>query len=388
MTGSTPDPEQVAEMHAALSKWLDHEVRPAVIELEHADIYPTEMVEQMRQFGLFGATIPTEYGGLGLSAAAYSEIVSLISETWMSLTGVLNSHLMMGHLINRFGTTEQRAKFLPALAAGELRGGLALTEPDCGTDLQAIRTTATRLPTGGYRISGTKTWITNAKYGNCLALLVKTDRTAQPRHAGMSLLLVTKDDGYRSDRKLGKMGYRGVDTAEVVFDDVEVPADRLLGGIEGRGFVHTVGGLELGRINVAARGVGVAKAALDAALRYSGVRKSMGKPIGQHQAVALKLADMACRVASSQALLQNAAAAFDAGRRCDLEAGMAKLVATEAALENATEAMRIHGAYGYSTEEHVERYYRDAPLLCIGEGTNEIQRIVIARQLLAEVERH
>jgi alkylation response protein AidB-like acyl-CoA dehydrogenase len=376
------DAAQLADMRAT----LDHEVRPAVLELEHADTYPTEMVERMRRFGLFGATIPTEFGGLGLSAAAYSEIVALISETWMSLTGVINSHLMMGHLINRFGTDDQRAAFLPALAAGDLRGGLALTEPDCGTDLQAIRTTAHRNDGGAYLVDGTKTWITNAKHGNCLALLVKTDPKATPRHAGMSLLLVKKADGYTAERKLGKMGYRGVDTAEVLFDGVPVPADRLLGGVEGRGFVHTAGGLELGRINVAARGLGVAKAALDASLRYSAVRATMGKPIGQHQAIALKLADMACRVASSKALVRDAAEAFDAGRRCDLEAGMAKLVATEAALENATEAMRIHGAYGYSTEEHLERYYRDAPLLCIGEGTNEIQRIVIAKQLLSTVQ--
>lgn len=378
---ATPDAAQLDDMLAALRKWLDNEVRPAVIELEHADVYPTEFVEQMREFGLFGATVPAEFGGLGLPAAAYARIVSLISETWMSLTGVINSHLMMAHLTNRFGTEGQRAEFLPALAAGDLRGGLALTEPDCGTDLQAIRTTATRCE-DGYRVSGTKTWITNAYRGNCLALLVKTNPAVRPRHAGMSLLLVRKGDGYRSDRQLPKLGYRGVDTAEVIFDDVMVPVDRLLGGVEGRGFAQTAGGLELGRINVAARGVGVAQAALDAALGYSAVRHTMGKPIGQHQAIAVKLADMACRVEAAKALTGRAAEAFDAGRRCDLEAGMAKLVATEAALENATESLRIHGAYGYSTEEHVERYYRDAPLLCIGEGTNEIQRIVIARQLL------
>jgi alkylation response protein AidB-like acyl-CoA dehydrogenase len=377
------DADQLADMLGALRKWLDHDVLPVVLELEHSDTYPTDAVEQMREFGLFGATIPPEYGGLGLGASAYAAVVSLISETWMSLTGVLNSHLMMAHLINRFGTDEQRVSFLPDMAAGVLRGGLALTEPDCGTDLQAIRTVAARQADGGYRIDGTKTWITNAKNGNCLALLVKTDPTAKPRHAGMSMFLVKKSDGYTADRKLGKMGYRGVDTAEVILDGVLVPADRLLGGAEGRGFAQTQGGLELGRINVAARGVGVAKAALDSSLAYSRVRHTMGKRIGEHQAIAIKLADMACRVASARALVRDAAEAFDAGRRCDLEAGMAKLVATEAALENATEAMRIHGAYGYSTEDHIERYYRDAPLLCIGEGTNEIQRIVIARQLLA-----
>ncbi len=370
-----------------LSRWLEKDVRPQVIEFEQADRYPTEMVEQMRTFGLFGATIPSGYGGLGLGAGPYAEIVSMISEVWMSLTGVLNSHLMMAHLVHKFGTDEQRDEFLPAMAAGDLRGGLALTEPDCGSDLQAIRTSALRQDDSGYAITGAKTWITNAGNGNCLAVLLKTDSAAEPRHRGMSVFLVKKQtDGYQVGRKLGKLGYRGVDTVEVFFDGIVVPAGRLLGAVEGQGFAQVQGGLELGRINVAARGVGVADAALQAALRYSVTRHTMGKPIGQHQAIQLKLADMACRVTSARLLVREAAAAFDAGQRCDLEAGMAKLVATEAALENATEALRIHGAYGYSTEEHIERYYRDAPLLCIGEGTNEIQRLVIARQLLARTE--
>jgi alkylation response protein AidB-like acyl-CoA dehydrogenase len=378
--------EEIAEFRLVLERWLERDVRPKVIELEHADEYPTEMVEQMREFGLFGATIPQEYGGLGLPAAAYIEIVASISAVWMSLTGVLNTHLIMAHLIRRYGTDEQRATFLPRMAAGELRGGLALTEPDCGSDLQAIRTLARR-EEGGYRVNGNKMWITNAGSGNCLALLVKTDANASPRHTGMSVLLVDKvADGYTTGPKLGKLGYKGVDTVEVHFDDVFVPGSRLLGGVEGHGFAQTQGGLELGRINVAARGVGVASAALDAALRYSTVRHTMGKPIAQHQTIQQKVADMACRVASARLLTREAASAFDDGRRCDLEAGMAKLVATEAALENATEAMRIHGAYGYSTENDIERYYRDAPLLCIGEGTNEIQRLVIARQLLARME--
>ena len=318
------------------------------------------MVEQMREFGLFGATIPTEYGGLGLSTTVYAEIVTQISAVWMSLTGVLNSHLMMAHLIRTFGTDEQRADFLPKLASGELRGGLALTEPTCGTDLQAIRMTARR-DGDAYIVNGTKTWITNGGHGNCLALLVKTDLDAEPRSRGTSVLLALKDvDGYTVPRKLGKLGYRGVDTVELLFEDVPVDAARLLGGVEGRGIAQVLGGLELGRINVAARGVGVADAALQASLRYANVRETMGRPIGQHQAIQLKIADMACRVSSARLLTERAAAIFDAGRRCDLEAGMAKLVATEAALENATEAMRIFGAYGYSTEEHIERYYRDA----------------------------
>jgi alkylation response protein AidB-like acyl-CoA dehydrogenase len=375
--GATDDDSELIDV---VEKWLARDVRPHVIEFEHADRYPTEMVEQMRAFGLFGATIPTEYGGLGLSATTYTQIVSTISEVWMSLTGVVNSHLMLAEIVRRYGTAKQRESILPALASGELRGGLALTEPDAGTDLQAIRTTAT--PSGnGYVINGTKMWITNAAEGNCLAVLVKTDPHASPRHTGMSVFFVKKADGYVVPRTLGKLGYRGVDTAEVVFADVFVEADRLIGETPGQGFAQTAGALELGRINVAARGVGLAQAALTASLDYSRHRHTMGKPIGEHQAIALKLADMACRVASARLLVRDAAAAFDAGRRCDLEAGMAKLVATEAALENATEALRIHGAYGYSSESDVARYYRDAPLLCIGEGTNEIQRIVIARRL-------
>ena len=385
MTRAGPD-EELSEFITVIQRWLERDVRPHVIELEHADRYPTEMVEQMRAFGLFGATISVEHGGLGLPAAAYARIVAIISESWMSLTGVLNSHLMMAHVISRFGTADQRQSFLPAMASGELRGGLALTEPGCGTDLQAIRTTARR-DHDAYVIDGAKTWITNGQHGNCLALLVKTDIDARPRHTGMSVFLVRSTDGYTVGRKLGKLGYRGVDTVELFFDGVPVSIDRLLGGDEGHGFAQVLGALELGRINVAARGVGIADAALQASLRYATVRETMGRPIGEHQAIQLKLADMACRVTSSRLLAELAATAFDAGRRCDLEAGMAKLVASEAALENATEAMRIHGAYGYSTDEHIERYYRDAPLLCIGEGTNEIQRIVIARQLLAAVAR-
>ena len=374
--------DDVEELLATLERWLASDVLPNVLELEHADEYPRAMVEQMREFGLFAATIPEEYGGLGLGAGAYVRIVETIARAWMSLTGVVNTHLMVAELVRRFGTDEQRASFLPRLAAADLRAGLALTEPDCGTDLQAVRTTATR-EDGVYVLRGTKMWITNAHEGNCLAVLTKTDVGAEPRHRGMSLFIVPKDLGYTVTRKLGKLGYKGIDTCEVVFDDVVVPEDHLLGGVEGRGFHQAVGALELGRINIAARGVGVADAALQASLAYAQQRHTMGKPIAEHQAIAAKLADMACRVESARLLTHRAAGAFDRGERCDMEAGMAKLVSSEAALENATEAMRIHGAYGYSTEDHIERYYRDAPLLCIGEGTNEIQRITIARQLVA-----
>jgi alkylation response protein AidB-like acyl-CoA dehydrogenase len=374
-----------AELLDVLDRWLARDVAPAVNRMEHADEYPSEFVEAMRDFGLFGATIPVEFGGMGLSAGEYVAVVELISTVWMSLTGVINSHLMMAELIWRYGTPEQRQAWLPKLAAGEMRGGLALTEPDAGTDLQAIRTTADRRG-DSYVLRGAKTWITNAARGNCLALLVKTDPHAQPAHRGISMFVVLRSDGYEVVRTLSKLGYKGVDTAEFVLDDVILPGDRIIGDEPGLGFKQTVGVLELGRINVAARGVGIAAAALNASLRYSKQRHTMGKPIGEHQAIQIMLADMACRTSSARLLVQDAAAAFDQGRRCDMEAGMAKLVASEAALANATDAMRIHGAYGYSTEFEIERYYRDAPLLCIGEGTNEIQRIVIARQLLQRAE--
>jgi len=377
-----PHEDDAQEILRVLRTWLERDVAPVVLELEHADEYPRALVEQMREFGLFGATIPAEYGGLGLRASEYARVVEEISRVWMSLTGVINSHLMMAELVRRYGTEAQRTRLLPAFAAGDLRGGLALTEPDCGSDLQAVRTHARR-EGDAYVVTGNKAWITNGGEGNCLAVLLKTDLDARPRYAGMSLFIVLKSDGYQVVRRLPKLGYKGVDTVELVFDEVPVPADRLVGEVEGQGFHQTVGALELGRINVAARGVGVADAALRASVDYSRHRHTMGKPIGEHQAIQLKLADMATRVAASRLLVADAARAFDEGRRCDLEAGMAKLMASEAALENATEALRIHAAYGYSTEGHVERYFRDAPLLCIGEGTNEIQRIVIARQLLA-----
>jgi len=366
----------------AISKWLERDVRPKAHALEHDDVYPGEMVAQMKDLGLFGATIPQAYGGLGLPASTYAQIVTLISEVWMSLTGIFNSHLIMAAAVSRFGTEEQKRRFLPRFASGEIRGGLALTEPDCGTDLQAIRTRAT-LEGGVYVVNGTKTWISNGIQGSCFALLVKTDPAAQPRHKGMSLLLAEKRDGFRVSRKLEKIGYKGIDSAELIFEDYKVPADCLIGGVEGHGFHHAIGGLELGRINVAARGVGVANAALKDSVAYAQVRKTFGKPICEHQAIQLKLGEMATRCEAARLLVGNAARAYDAGERCDMEAGMAKYFASEAALENSIEAMRIHGGYGYSKEFNVERYYRDAPLMCIGEGTNEMQRIIIARQLIA-----
>jgi alkylation response protein AidB-like acyl-CoA dehydrogenase len=374
-------PEEEAQILDSVRKWLDRDVKPYARQLEHDDVWPADMVAQMQALGLFGATIRRAYGGLGLGASTYSKIVTLVSEVWMSLSGIFNSHLIMSSAMQRFGTEEQKNRYLPRFASGELRGGLALTEPDCGTDLQAIRTRAVR-DGDQYVINGTKTWISNGIHGHCVAVLVKTDPEITPRHKGLSMFLAEKGPGFTVSRKLEKLGYKGIDSAELIFQDYRIPAANLIGGAEGKGFVHTAGGLELGRINVAARGVGVATAALKAATSYSQIRKTMGKPIHQHQAIALKLADMATRVEAARLLVEQAARAYDAGQRCDMEAGMAKLFATEAALENATEALRIHGAYGYSKEMDVERYYRDAPLLCIGEGTNEIQRIIIAKQLV------
>ncbi|AHL77484.1 acyl-CoA dehydrogenase [Stutzerimonas stutzeri] len=373
--------EQESMILDALDRFLETEAKPFVHELEKNDIYPEEMVEKMKAMGLFGCIIDPEYGGLGLSTATYARIVERISCTWMSLSGIINSHLIMASAIQRHGTPEQKERFLPRMASGELRGAVGFTEPDAGTDLQAIRTTARR-EGDHYVVNGAKTWITNSLHGGVLALLVKTDPTAEPRHKGMSWLIAEKGPGFKVARKLEKLGYRGIDTCELVFEDYRVPVDCLIGGVEGVGLKQVLSGLELGRINVAARGVGVARAALDEAVAYSQVRKTFGKPICEHQAIQLKLGDMATRVEAARLLTESAAKAYDKGERCDMEAGMAKYFATEAALENATDCMRIHGGYGYSKEYNVERLYRDAPLLTIGEGTNEMQRIIIAKQLV------
>lgn len=371
--------EQEAMMLDMLDRFLETEVVPHVRKLEHEDIYPAEIVEKMKEMGLFGCIISEDYGGLGLSTSTYAKIIARISRTWMSLSGIVNSHLIMASAVQRNGTQAQKSEFLPKFATGELRGGIGLTEPDAGTDLQAIRTVAKR-DGEDYVVNGAKTWITNSGQGNCIALLVKTDPAAQPRHKGMSLLIAEKGPGFKVTRKLEKLGYRGIDTCELLFEDYRVPANRLVGGVEGRGLQQILSGLELGRINVAARGVGVAQAALDEATAYSQIRKTFGKPICEHQAIQLYLGEMATRTEAARLLVENAARAYDRGERCDMEAGMAKYFATEAALTNATQCMRIHGGYGYSKEYNVERLYRDAPLLTIGEGTNELQRIIIARQ--------
>jgi len=374
------DPEEETAMLDAIQKWLDRDVRPHAARLEHDDIWPAEMVERMKTFGLFGAVIDPQWGGLGLPASTYAKIVQRISEVWMSLTGIFNSHLMMALLVERFGSEAQKTRWLPRMCSGALRGGLGLTEPDAGTDLQGIRTRAVKT-NDRYVVNGTKTWISNGIEGSVFAVLVKTEPAATPPRKGMSMFIFEKGPGFSVSRRLEKLGYKGIDSAELVFDNFEVPADNLLAG-EGQGFYLAVSGLELGRINVAARGVGVAKAALDESVRYSQTRKTFGKPICEHQAIQLKLGEMATRVEAARLLVEQAALAYDRGQRCDMEAGMAKYFASEAAVDNALEAMRIFGGYGYSKEYPIERLYRDAPLMCIGEGTNEMQRIIIARQLI------
>jgi alkylation response protein AidB-like acyl-CoA dehydrogenase len=378
---STPglDPAQEAQILESIDRWVEKSLKPIVKDYDHADRYPSQIVEQMKELGLFGATVSPEYGGLGLPAVTYARIVMRISSVWMAVTGIINSHLMLALAIEKFGTPEQKAHWLPKLASGEVRGGLALTEPDAGTDLQGLRMTARR-DGDHYVINGTKTWISNGIEGSCFALLVKTDPNVQPRHKGMSLFIAPKMKGFTVGKKLEKLGYKSIDSAELIFDNYRVPADHLIGGVEGQGFYQATGGLELGRINVAARGVGMAEGALRLATEYAQTRKTFGQPICEHQAIQLKLGEMATRARAARLLTLDAAAAFDRGERCDLEAGMAKYFSSEAALENSTEAMRIHGAYGYSKEYDIERFYRDAPLTCIGEGTNEMQRIIISKQ--------
>ena len=375
--------EEERQLLDAIDRWLHKSVIPQIRRHDHEDLYPTSIVEEMKELGLFGATISQEYGGLGLPASTYARIVMNISSHWMAITGIFNSHLMLALAVEKFGTDAQKQHWLPKFASGEVRGGLALTEPDAGTDLQGIRMVARR-DGDSYIINGTKTWISNGIEGSCFALLVKTDPAADPRHKGMSLFIAPKQQGFTVGRKLEKLGYKSIDSAELVFDNYRIGADHLIGGVEGQGFYQATGGLELGRINVAARGVGIAEGALRLGAAYAQVRKTFGKPIAQHQAIALKIGEMATRARAARLLTLDAAAAFDRGERCDMQAGMAKYFASEAALENSIESMRIHGAYGYSKEYDIERLYRDAPLTCIGEGTNEMQRIIIAKQWIKQ----
>ena len=363
--------------------FVRREVEPIAQRYDNEDIYPQELIEPMREMGLFGITIPEEYGGLGLDYTTFAIIFEELSRGWMSVSGIIGTHHVMAHIVTNFGTGDQRANYLPRLASGELRAGLALTEPEAGSDVQAGRTTAKK-DGEEYVINGTKMFITNAEYGNAFAVLTKTDPDAVPRHRGMSCFVVEKPNpGLRVGQHLDKLGYRGLDSSELVFDDCRVGQESLVGGVEGQGFKQVMAGLETGRINVAARAVGVATAAFNAAIRYAQQREAFGKPISQHQAIQIKLADMATKIQAARLLTYDAAAKKDAGQeRVDLEVGMAKLFASEVCGEVAMEAMRIHGGYGYIKDFDVERYYRDAPLMIIGEGTNEIQQLLIARRLL------
>lgn len=376
MGDTSPEEDAIVEL---VAKFVDEQVRPVVNELEHANTYPEALIEQMKQMGVYGLGIPEPYGDFAVSTLCYARVAEELARGWMSLAGAFGGHSVVSKLILWFGTDEQRARYLPRMATGELRATMALTEPDGGSDLQALRTVAA--PTAdGYVINGAKTWITNARRSGLVALLCKTDPTAKPSHRGISILLVEKVPGFTVGRDLPKLGYKGVESCELHFDDCHVPADALLGGVEGEGFSQMMKGLEVGRIQVAARAIGVARAAFDDALRYSQERHAFGKPIWQHQSVGNLLADMATNITAARQLNLYAAARIDAGQRADMEAGMAKLFASEMAAKVTLDAVRVHGGYGYSQEFDVERYYRDAPLMIVGEGTNEILRNVIARQ--------
>ncbi|MDT7725475.1 MAG: hypothetical protein QOI21_2051 [Actinomycetota bacterium] len=363
-------------------EFVDREVRPVVRELEHADEYPAKLIDQMKRLGIFGLAIPESYDGTPVSARCYVGVTEELARGWMSLAGAMGGHTVVSKLLLLFGTEEQKAKYLPKMATGEIRATMALTEPGGGSDLQAMTTTA-RPHAGGYLINGAKTWISNARRSQVMALLCKTDPGASPRHRGISILLVEHGEGLSVSRDLPKLGYKGVESCELAFDDYHAPADALLGGVEGKGFAQMMKGLETGRIQVASRALGVGQAAFDDAFKYAQERESFGVPIWKHQSIGNYLADMATKLTAARQLVLHAADRYDAGERCDMEAGMAKLYASEVAMEIALNAVRIHGGYGYSTEYDVERYFRDAPLMIVGEGTNEIQRGVITEQLIS-----
>jgi alkylation response protein AidB-like acyl-CoA dehydrogenase len=367
---------------ATVKRFLEKEVAPVASELEHRNEYPTEIVERMKEIGLFGANIPEEFGGQDLSYTIYAMIFEEVSRVWMGLAGILGTHSVLADVLVRFGTERQKRKFLPIMSRGEKRGAICLSEPQAGTDLQAIRTTAERRG-DHYYVNGSKMWITNGRRAELMLILAKTDKDARPPHAGMSGFIAEKGEpGLTVSRDIDKLGYKSLETCELLFEDFRVPAENLIGGREGEGFRQVMTGLESERINVAARGLGVARAAFEEAIKYSQQRATFGKPICEHQAIQLKLADMATKIEAARLLIYSAAEKKDRGERCDLEAGMAKLFATETAQECSLEAMRIFGGNGYAKDFPVERYYRDAPLLIIGGGTNELQRLIIARNLL------
>ncbi len=373
--------DEEIELVSLVRDWVDREVRPVVQDLEHANVYPADLIEQMKEMGIYGLAVPEPWGDTQVSAACYAAITEELARGWMSLAGAMGGHTVVAKLLVAFGTAEQRDRYLPSMATGELRATMALTEPGGGSDLQAMRTTARR-EGDGYIINGSKTWISNARHSGLVALLCKTDPTAEPAHRGISILLVEHGPGLTISRDLPKLGYKGVESCELSFAELAVPGNAVLGGVEGQGFPQMMRGLEIGRIQVAARALGVGRAALEDALIYAQQRESFGKPIWQHQAVGHYLADMATHLTAARQLVHFAARRYDSGVRADLEAGMAKLFASEAAMKIALDAVRIHGGYGYSTEFDVERYFRDAPLMIVGEGTNEIQKNVIAAQLV------
>ena len=366
---------------ATIRDFVNKEIIPVAPALEREDKYPAELVEKFKELGLFGATIPEKYGGLGLDTKTYALIIEEICRGWMSLSGVINSHLIMAYIVEKHGTEQQKNEYLPLFASGEKRGGICITEPDAGSDVQAIKTVA-RLNDGKYIVNGTKMFITNSLHGDTFALVAKTDPKADPAYKGISLFIAEKGPGFNVVREIKKLGYKGIDTCELSFEDYEVSPTSIVGNVEGQGFYHIMSGLELGRINVAARAVGVARACLQDAVTYASQREAFGKPISRHQAIQIKIADMSTKIQAAHLLVMSAAEKFDRGERADLEAGMAKLFASEICLEVSVDAMRIHGGYGYTTDLTVERHFRDAPLMIIGEGTNEIQKLLIAKNVL------
>ena len=378
MEGLSAEETAIVEL---VRDFVDRDVKPAVRELEHANTYPAQLIDRMKQLGIFGLAIPGPWGEAHVSTPCYALVTEELARGWMSLAGAMGGHTVVAKLILGYGTPEQQRRYLPRMATGEVRAAMALTEPGGGSDLQAMRTTA-RLDDDCYVISGAKTWISNARHSQLVALLCKTDPAAQPAHAGISIILAEPGPGFVLSRDLPKLGYKGIESCEITMEDFRVPAAALLGGREGAGFAQMMRGLETGRIQVAARALGVARAALEDALRYAQEREAFGKPIWQHQSIGNYLAEMVTKLTAARQLTLHAARRLDAGQRADMEAGMAKLFASEAAMQIALDAVRIHGGYGYSTEFDVERYFRDAPLMIVGEGTNEIQRNVIVRQLI------
>ncbi|OBJ70675.1 acyl-CoA dehydrogenase family protein [Mycobacterium sp. 1274756.6] len=369
------------EVVALVRAFVERDVRPVARQLESANEYPANLIEKMKSLGIFGLAIPEPYGGAPVSTPCYVGVTTELARGWMSLAGAMGGHTVVSKLISDFGTDEQKQRYLPRMATGEIRATMALTEPSGGSDLQAITTNARRCG-DDLVINGAKTWISNARRSQLIALLCKTDTVATPRYKGISIILAEPGPGLTVSRDLPKLGYKGVESCELNFDDYRVPDSAILGGQQGNGFAQMMKGLEIGRIQVASRALGVAQAALDDALAYAQVRESFGKPIWQHQSVGNYLADMVTKLTAARTLTLHAADRYDAGERCDMEAGMAKLFASEVAMEITLNAVRIHGGYGYSTEYDVERYFRDAPLMIVGEGTNEIQRNVIVSQLV------